>query len=101
MSHWNCRICKETTPWGDEILGGEVVTYTIREVYYNNAGEIWSTTVNPASAAADISEIDCETEQECVDSLTDQMEKMKLACTLPVVDLDTIVYATMEGVSTD
>ena len=92
---WNYRICKTTTT--GEYPGGEKWTnicYAIHETYYNPAGEIWATTENPIPPLADTAPgTDNETEEECLASIRDQLEKMTAALDKDVVDLDTIVFA--------
>lgn len=91
MGHWNYRICKEThsTP-----ATGDVVSYTIREVYYNRDGSIWAVTENAVGVGTDrfLDEED-ETEEWAMEEMLATIIKMKEVFLHPIVDLDTLVFA--------
>lgn len=78
---WNYRLCKETTEHN-------IVVYTLREVYYNKAGEIWATKTKPASF-----EVDDLTELEMKEDFSKTLELMALAKEKEIVDLDTLEFA--------
>lgn len=90
---WNYRICKETRKWETSTMKGETVEYSIREAYYNGSGEVQAVTQEPKVLLADLCEFTCEDEAECIASLSNQMDLMRLALSEPVLDLDTIVFA--------
>ena len=50
MSHWNHRITRETVTNPD---GSADFLYAIREVHYDDAGEVTSWTKDPVAAAGD------------------------------------------------
>ena len=87
---WNYRVAKKciTVDILKDEVTGEVVdsysedTFGICEVYYNDEGQITSTT-----------ERFIEPFGETLEELSGVFEKMKKAFELPVVDLDNIVYA--------
>jgi hypothetical protein len=79
MGTWNYRVCKETYNKGTDF---EEVDFSVREVYYNNTGEIWAAAEKAAGIYG-----------ESVDEVRNGIEKLMLAVNKEVVDLDTIVYA--------
>lgn len=92
MSHWNYRLGKKLHKY---IIGGverEHYVYEIYEVYYNEDSTIFATSENPQSIMATLEPWDCETEEECIASLTDQLTKMQLALAKPILDMDHIEY---------
>lgn len=74
---WNYRVCKETFPEDDY--------YSIREVYYNNNGEITAVTEDAVGVSG-----------YTIDEMKFSLEKMNLALNKDVVDLNTIVFASNE-----
>lgn len=78
---WNYRLCKETV--------NNIAVYSLKEVYYNKNGEIWAVTENPASFV-----IDDLSEEEMMQDFTKTIQLMNLAKEKPIVDLDTIVFAS-------
>jgi len=82
MKHWNHRICKSTHAVGTEF---EEVFYEIKEVYYNDVGEVWATTQDGATVGGNTP-----------DEVKSSLEKMQRALEYPILDLDTIVYAKDE-----
>ena len=88
---WNNRVCKETKPGpGEE----EVVTYSIREVYYANKEqtEIYAVTEDAIGVYADIWDEDI-TEEDCLNDMKETVERFAKAFEKPILDLDTIEYA--------
>lgn len=98
---WNYRICKETRKWETSNDSGETVEYSIREAYYNKAGEVQFVTVEAKVLLADLCEFTCSNEAECVESLKTQLEMMTLALSKPVLDIDTIVFADVDDVEVE
>lgn len=83
MGHWNYRVCSETYNKGEP---HEEVGYTIREVYYTSAGNIWGTTTGDKGVyGSDLNEI------------TDGLAKMQQALTRPVLNLDTLEFSNIDG----
>lgn len=62
MSHWNHRVIKKTNPDG-------LILYSIREVYYNEDGTIFSYMEEPLSMVEETVEELKETLQRCLKSL--------------------------------
>ncbi len=75
---WNYRVCKSTYTVGTI---GEV-TFEIKEVYYNKVGDITAVTENAVGVIGDD-----------IDEIKIVLEKMQLALSKDVIDLDTIVFA--------
>lgn len=75
---WNYRICKETykTDFGEEII-----SFSLREVYYNNEGNIIGVTSNAVGLVAD-----------SVEEFSSNFDKVKEAINKEVIDLDTLVF---------
>ena len=46
MGHWNHRVVKQTFPSGEEV-------YSVREVFYNDDGEIYAYTEEPIDLACE------------------------------------------------
>lgn len=88
MSHWNYRLCKNKH---ERSSGNDVTLYSIREVYYNDDGEIWGLTDDGISVYGDSDGFD--NEQEILDDMKGAVKNMLLAFEKPVIDLDTIEYA--------
>lgn len=77
---WNYRLCKST--YTDPKLGYVEYGYDIREVYYNSNGSIWAITENSVGPyGADVTEV------------ADVMDKMSMALTKAVIDLDTVSFS--------
>jgi hypothetical protein len=74
---WNYRLCKQT--YRGE--GFEEVAFEIREAYYNEAGDIWAITENPARPFGESSE-----------EVKTVLERMMTALDKDVIDLDTFVF---------
>ena len=85
MSHWNNRVCKETK--------NDTVYYEIREVYYNDADEIWAVTEDGISVGCDIWDEEQVTEEDCIKDMKETVERFKLCFEKPIIDIDTIEYA--------
>jgi hypothetical protein len=75
---WNYRVCKST--YTTENVSE--VSFDIREVYYNKAGDITALTENAIGVVG-----------EDIDAIKFVLEKMQLALSKDVVDLDTIIFA--------
>ena len=90
---WNNRVCKETI----QRPTGDVVTYSIREVYYANKDQtkIHAVTEDHVGVYADIWADDI-TEEECLKEMTETVERFAKALKQPIIDLDTIEYAERE-----
>lgn len=88
MSHWNNRVFKKFVKYpesmsdvGEGGLGGEW-TFSIRETYYNDNGDITMYSDEPRPAFG-----------ETLDGLKWSLERMLEACDKEVLDVDTIVLA--------
>ncbi len=62
MSHWNHRVVKKIYENGEE-------EYSIREVFYNDAGEIYGYTINPVDLVCETLENLREYIQWCLNCL--------------------------------
>jgi len=76
---WNYRLCKETY---NKATPDEELSYTIREVYYNKAGNIWGVTETAASVFGETA----KDAQKCA-------ELMQLAFQKEIIDLDAFVFS--------
>jgi hypothetical protein len=90
MGHWNYRICRKKCQ--SEHREHPVYFYGIYEVYYNEDGSIWATTENPTSLGVDQYVELGDTEQWALDEIKGGLDKMVIALTKPILDLDTIVF---------
>jgi hypothetical protein len=80
--YWNHRVCKQEVP----SLDGETETqYGIHEVYYNDGGKPSGCTENPIAVVG-----------EDIDEIRETVKRFHKALSLPVLDLDTIVWAEDE-----
>ncbi len=79
---WNHRVCKETYKKGQE---GEWVHYSIREVFYNPDKEPMTCSAEPETP-----------QEETVEDLIHSLKWFLQATEQPILDLDTIVWASME-----
>ena len=93
MGYWNHRVCKETHD-------GSIISYEIREVYYNEDDSIWGVTTDDISVYADIVFEDF-TEEEVLNQLKEVIDCFKKALEKPVIDLDTIVYTPQKKTKKD
>jgi hypothetical protein len=75
---WNYRVCKSTYT----AEANSEVFFEIREVYYNKAGDITAVTENAVGVVG-----------EDTSEINRVLEKMQLALSKDIVDLDTIVFA--------
>lgn len=71
---WNHRVCKKTE--GTDVLFG------FHEAYYNKAGEVAAITAEPIRIFS-----------ESVEDLQIILDRLAIAMSKPVLDMDTIVYA--------
>lgn len=94
MSHWNYRIVKRMHKYTIGTVEREHCTYGIHEAYYDDNGEVDAITENPKDIQSTLELWDCETEEECLASLKDQLTKMQLAFAKPVLDYDKIGVST-------
>jgi len=85
VSHWNNRVCKETK--------GDTVTYEIREVYYNDDGEIWAVTQEPVGVHSAVWDIGFP-EDFFLNEMKETIRRLDKAMTQPIIDLDTIIFAS-------
>jgi len=90
MAHWNYRIVKRLHKYTIGTVDRASYTYGIHEAYYDEAGEVTTITENPKDIQSTLELWDCETEEECLASLQDQLTKMQLAFSKPVLDYDDI-----------
>ena len=74
--NWNYRVCKKVDDIGD-------VLFEVHEAYYNNAGELCAMT---NEAVAPIG--------ETLEELADDIKKMLAAFDAPVLDVDTVTFAS-------
>ena len=90
MTHWNYRIVKRLHKHtvGTEIH--EYCTYGMHEAYYDEDGKVTTITENPKDIQSTLEPWDCETEEDCLKSMQDQLAKMQLAFSKPVLDYDEI-----------
>lgn len=91
MSHWNHRVVKETR--------NGIITYEIREVFYNDNKEIGAITEEGVSVYSEFWDDDM-TEEDCLKELRETVERFKRALKTPIVDADTIKFADL-GVKND
>jgi hypothetical protein len=75
---WNYRVCKKTYQGHNY----EEVSYEVREVYYNKAGEITGV-IDKATYLYG----------ESPEELKEVLKRMEHALTKDIVDLDTLVFA--------
>lgn len=87
MGHWNYRVCKETYNKGTDF---EEIGFTVREAYYNSDNSMWGLTDGLRGAYGD-----------SVEDLKDGITKMMQAFDRSVVDVDTVVFSSMESDSDD
>jgi hypothetical protein len=92
MSHWNYRLGKKLHKYTIGTVQREHYVYAVYEVYYNEDGSIFASSEEPQSIMATLEPWDCDTEEECIASLADQLTKMQLALAKPVLDIDNIEY---------
>lgn len=76
---WNYRVCKETIKFKVGNAEQSMDRYSIREVYYDDAGKIFTHDVVPEEVSGD-----------SVDLLKEKMRLMQLAFSKHTVDLDTL-----------
>lgn len=89
MAHWNHRVWKETLPEGSF----EPVRYSIRETYYNDAGEVCACT--ELAAMAETYQIEGDSEQDSLNVLTQKLAMLAKATEHPILDYDNFVFAPM------
>lgn len=92
--HWNHRLCKETK----EFRNIEVVTYSIREVYYNENNEICLLTEEAANVYSEIDEFENTSEEKVIEEVNETLIRMQDALNAPVVDIDTLEFAKIDGI---
>ena len=104
MSHWNHRVCKETVDRGITQVSGEpLVEYTIREVFYNDAGEIVGVTMNdpPIGVYATDEhfppEVPKPSEEDILKEMRETVERFEKALSKPIIDMDTIKYGNWDA----
>ena len=90
---WNNRVCKETHKSSIE----DVVTYSIREVYYADKEQtkIYAVTQDAIGVAADVWAEDV-TEEDCINDMKETVERFANAFEKPIIDLDNIEYAARQ-----
>ncbi len=90
---WNNRVCKETKPSAI----GDVVTYSIREVYYANKDQtkVYAVTQEAIGVATDVWAEDV-TEEDCLKEIKETVERFAKALEKPIIDLDNIEYAARQ-----
>lgn len=79
MGHWNHRVVRKVFHKGTE---NEEEQYSIREVFYNDAGEIFAFTENPIGLA-------CETPE----ALREYIQWCLQALDKPILEEDGFVFA--------
>lgn len=77
---WNYRLCKYTYKKDSY----EEIYYEIREIYYNENGDICAVTENPAGLLA-----------ESPEEMKEVLKRIGIALEKDIVDLDTIKFADM------
>jgi hypothetical protein len=82
MSHWNHRVVRSTNTFPSSEVEGEY-NFSIREVYYNDAGEITGITENPAAPWGDT-----------IEDLELSLTRMVNACGKEVLIEEDIVYGS-------
>lgn len=92
MGTWNYRLCSETAREHD---GKPVIYYSLREAYYNDDGEIWAVTENATGLGFDRYPFE---DTDPLDTVRVSLDRMRLALDKPIVDLDTIVFASQSDV---
>jgi len=97
LSHWNYRLGKKLNKYTTSGIERECYVYAIYEVYYNNDGTIFAASEEPQSVMSTLEPWDCETESECIKSIADQLNKMQLALSKPVLDMDNIEYCDSDA----
>lgn len=95
MGHWNNRVCKETTE--SPFLERPLTSYTIREVFYNDKGDICGVTQEAIGVYADNEhyppEIPEPSREEILREMKETIDRFAKALSFPIVDLDTIEFA--------
>lgn len=85
MSHWNYRVCAETHECSVPGMDPEE-SFSIREVHYNDNGEVWGITEDAIGPCA-----------ESLESLKDVLRMMSEALDEPVIEMDDFVYAKYDA----
>lgn len=88
---WSNRLCKRTV----KTSHGTSILYGIHEAFYNSQKEICTVTTEPITI--DVEQWDEATEEECVKSLKETIERIKHALDKPIIDLDNITYVKFDG----
>lgn len=90
---WNHRVWKEMVYGKDSSGKDDCVRYTIRETYYNKAGEVTACSDQPQPLASFLElRYEDSTEELCLKSLAFDLKSMTRAMEFPVLDLDSIVW---------
>ena len=84
---WDYRLCRKTH---DDGHGGKIVSYGIHEAFYNEDGSLWAVTENEVTVG--FVELDID-DGNAAKSAKWIFDKMNLALTKPVLDLDTIEFS--------
>lgn len=82
MGHWNHRVVRKTNQFPITEIEGEH-EFSIREVYYNDAGEITGITENPVAPWG-----------ESEESLRNSIERMRSCFDNPILIEEDIVYGS-------
>lgn len=99
MGHWNYRICRKKCQ--SEHREHPVYFYGIYEVYYNDDGTIWATTEEPVSIGVEQYVELGDTEEGSLKEIEGGLDKMRMALTKEILDLDTIVFTEQPEVEDD
>jgi len=86
---WKYVLCKETTRQGF----GDYVSYSLREAYMNDDGEIWGVTDNHCDPLDCLIDEGINTDEEASDLIIEQGIKVLFDIADGVIDLDTFVFA--------
>lgn len=104
MSHWNHRVCKETIDTGiAQVSGDKLIEYTIREAFYNEAGDVCAVTENdPPIGVYALDEYyppeeEKPSEEDILNEMKETVQRFEKALSLPILDIDTIVFAEWDS----
>lgn len=97
MGHWNYRIGRKKCQ--SEHREHPVYFYGIYEVFYNDDGTIWATTEEPVSIGVEQYVELGDTEEWALKEIEGGLDKMRIALTKEILDLDTIVFVERPDVN--